>query len=71
MRFVCSRCRGIPKGIADLIKKFCNEVETVNGYCYLGDILDDSISHEAEATAGLRVGLVRFWECGELSLEID
>ena len=35
MHFVCSKCKGIMEGTVDLIKKMCNEVETVNGFCYL------------------------------------
>ena len=37
MHFVCSRGRGIMEGTADSIEKLCDEVETVNGFCYLGD----------------------------------
>ena len=33
MHFVCLKCKGIVKGTVDLIKKLCNEVETVNGFC--------------------------------------
>ena len=33
MHFVCLKC----KGIMDSIKKLCDEVETMNGFCYLGD----------------------------------
>ena len=35
MHFVCSKCIGVIKGTMDPIKKLCNEVETVNGFCYL------------------------------------
>ena len=42
MHFVCSRCRGIMKVIVDFIKKLCNEVWTVNRFCYLGDRLNSS-----------------------------
>ena len=34
-RFVCSRCREMREGMVDLIEKLCDEVETVNGFCYL------------------------------------
>ena len=37
MHFVCSKCRGIMEGTMDLIEKLGNEVETVNGFCYLED----------------------------------
>ena len=42
MHFVCSRCGRIMEGMIDLIEKLCNEVETVNGFCYLGDRLNSS-----------------------------
>ena len=60
--FVCSRCRGI----VDLIKKLCDEVETVNGFCYLGDRLNCSVGCEAAVTAKLRIGWLGFRKCGEL-----
>ena len=40
MHFVCSkkgRCKGIMEGTMDSNEKLCDEVETVNGFCYLGD----------------------------------
>ena len=40
MHFVCSRCKGIMEGTVDSIEKLCNEVETVNGFCNLGDRLN-------------------------------
>ena len=33
------------------IEKLCNEVETVNGFCYLGDRLNVSGGCEAAVTA--------------------
>ena len=64
MHFVRSKC----KGMMDSIKKLCNEVETVNGLCYLGDRLNASGGCEAAVTARVRIGWVRFRECGELLL---
>ena len=66
MHFVCSKCKGIMEGAMDSIEKLCNQVETVNGYCYLGDRLNGSGGCEAVVTARVRIGLVRFRECGEL-----
>ena len=37
MHFICSKCKGIMEGTMDSIEKLCNEVETVNEFCYLGD----------------------------------
>ena len=33
----------------DLITKLCDEVETVNGFCYIGDRLNASVGYEAAA----------------------
>ena len=68
MHFVCSKCKGIMKGTMDSIEKLCDEVETVNGFCYLGDRLNASGGCEAAVAARVRNGWVRFRECGELLL---
>ena len=68
MHFVCSKCKEIMEGTIDSIEKLCDEVETVNGFCYLGDRLNASGGCEAEVTARVRTGWVRFRECGELML---
>ena len=52
----------------DSIEKLCDEVETVNGFCHLGDRLNASGGCEAAVTARVRIGWVRFRECGELLL---
>ena len=44
-------------------------METVNGFCYLWDEQNSSGGCEAAVTARIRIGWVRFRECGEL-LEI-
>ena len=69
MHFVCLKCKGIMEGTMDSIEKLCDEVETVNGFCYLVDILNASGGCEAAVTARVRIGWVRFRECGELLLE--
>ena len=56
------------EGTVDLIKKLCNEVETVNGFCYLGDRLNANGDCEAAVTARVRIGWIRFRECEELLL---
>ena len=63
-RFACSRCKGIIEGMVDLIEKLCDEVETVNGFCYLEDRLNSICGCEATVTERVRIGLVRFRECG-------
>ena len=65
MHFICLKC----KGMVDSVEKLCDEVETVNGFCYLGDRLNASGGCEAAVAARVRIGLVRFRESGELLLE--
>ena len=52
----------------DSIEKLWDEVETVNGFCYLGDRLNASGGYGAAVTARVRISWVRFRECGELLL---
>ena len=63
MHFVCSKCKGIMERTMNSIEKLCDEVETVNGFFYLGDRLNASGGCEAAVTAR-----VRFRKCGELLL---
>ena len=51
MHFVCLKCKGIMEGMVDVIEKLCDEVETVNGFCYLGEGLNRSGGCEATFTA--------------------
>ena len=68
MHFACSKCTGTMEGTAYSIEKLCDEVETVNRFCYLGDRLNASGGCEAAATGRVRIGWVRFRKCGELLL---
>ena len=43
-------------------------METVNGFCYLGDRLNGSDGCEAAVTARVSIGWVRFRECEEVWL---
>ena len=52
----------------DLIKKLCDEVETVNGFCYLGDRPNASGGCEASVIARVRIGWVKFRKYRELLL---
>ena len=58
------------EGIVDLTEKLCDEVETVNGLCFLGDRLNANGGCQAAVTARVRIGWVRFRECGGCCLEI-
>ena len=39
MRFVCLGCVGVMERAVDSIEKLCDEVDAMNGFCYLGDRL--------------------------------
>ena len=54
--------------MVDSIEKLCNEEEAVSGFCYLGDRLNSSDGCEAVVTARIRIGWVRYRECGKLLL---
>ena len=56
------------KGTVDSIEKLCDKVETVNGFCFLGDRLNASGGCEAAVTAKVRIGWVRFRKCGKFLL---
>ena len=69
MHFVCSRSREVMERTVDSIEKLCNEVETVNGFCDLGNRVNSSSGCKAAVTARIRIDWVRFRECRELLLE--
>ena len=52
----------------DSIEKLCDEVETENGFCCFGDRLNASGGYEAAVTARVKIGWIRFRECGKLLL---
>ena len=62
MHFVCLKCKGKMEGTMDSVEKLCDKVETVNGFCYLGDRLNASGGYEVAVTARVRIGWVRFSE---------
>ena len=66
MHFVWSRCKGIMERMVNSIKKLCDEVDTVNGFCYLGDRLNSSGGCDATVIARIRIDWARFRECCEL-----
>ena len=68
MHLIFSKCKGIMEGLVDSIEELCDEVETVNGFCYLGDRLNAGRGCEAAVTARIRIGCARFRESGELLL---
>ena len=64
--FVCGRCKKQADGLVEPVEELCEEVETVRGFCYLGDRVNASGGCEAAVTARARIGWVKFRECGEL-----
>ena len=56
------------KETVNSIEKLYDEVESVNGFCYLGDRPNASGGCEVAVIARVRIGWVRFRECGELLL---
>ena len=58
------------EGMVDLIDKLCNELETIIGFCYLGDRLNASNGCEATVTTKVRIDWVGFREYSELLLGI-
>ena len=35
--FVCGRCKQVDDGLVEPVEELCEKVETVRGFCYLGD----------------------------------
>ena len=65
MGFVCARCGGM----MNLIKKLCDEVETENEFCFLGDRLNASGSCAVTVIVREKIRWVRFNECEKLFLK--
>ena len=51
MHFICSKCKGIMERMVNLIEKLCDEVKTMNEFCYLGERLNASDGCKAAVTA--------------------
>ena len=67
-QFVCRRCEDTGDGKKEPVEVLCDEVETVKGFCYLEDRLNASGGCETAVTARVRIGWMKFRECGELLL---
>ena len=63
---MCGRCKKKGDGLVEVVEELCEEVETVRGFCYLGDRVNASCGCKAAVTARARIGWVMFRECGEL-----
>ena len=67
--FVCELCVDTKEGIVEPGEElsFVDQVDFVKGYCYLGDRWGNaSGGSEAAVTARMRIGWIKFRECGEL-----
>ena len=64
--FVCRRCTNVGSGTEKSVEVLCDEVKTVKGLCYLGDRLNASGGRETATTSRVRIGWMKFRECGEL-----
>ena len=64
--FVRRRCTDVGDGTEKPVEVLCDEVGTVKGFCYLGDRLNASGGCETAATSRVRIGWMKFRECGEL-----
>ena len=64
--FVCRRCAGVGDGAEEPEEVLCDVVETVKGFCYLGDTLNASGGCETAVTSRVRIGWMKLRECGEL-----
>ena len=63
--FVCRRCTDVGN-VGESVEELCDEVETVKRFCYLGGRLNASGGCETAVTSRVRIGWMKFRECGEL-----
>ena len=64
--YVCKRCTDVGGGTEKPVEVLCDEVETVKGFCYLGDRLNASGGYKTPVTSIARIGRMKFSECAEL-----
>ena len=53
--FVCRRYTNVGNGTEEPVKIICDKVETVNGFCYLGDRLNASGGCETSVISRVRI----------------
>ena len=67
--FVCSKCNKATNGVGEMQQKvMCDKVETVKGFCYLGDRLNASEGCRAAVTAKNKKCAEIFRKCAEILL---
>ena len=59
-QFICRRCEDIGDGKEEPVEVLCDEVETVKGFCNLGDRLNASGGCETTVTVRVRIGWMKF-----------
>ena len=64
--FVCRRCTDVADGTEEPVELLRDEVETAKESCHLGDRLNASGGCETAVTSRVRIGWMKFRECGEL-----
>ena len=64
--FVCRRCTDVGDGTKEPVEVLCDKVDTVKGFCYLRDMLNASGGCVSAVTSRVRIGWMKFRECGEL-----
>ena len=67
--FVCRRCTDVGHSTKEPVEVLCDEVETVKGFGYLGGRLNASGGCETAVKSRVRIGWMKFRECGELLRE--
>ena len=63
--FVCRRCTDVGIGTKNPVEVICDEVET-KGFRYFKDRLNASGGCETAVTSKVRIGWMKFRECGVL-----
>ena len=66
--FVCKLCVNTKEGIVEPGEElsFFDQVDFVKSFCYLGDRLNASGGRETAVTARMKIGWIKFRECGIL-----
>ena len=66
---MCGTCKKQADGLVEPVEELCEEVETVRGFCYLGDRVNASGACKAAVTPRARIGkgeVQGMWRVAEL-----
>ena len=64
--FVCTRCTDVGDGTEEPVEVLRDKVDSVKGFCQLGDRLNASGGCKTAVTSRVRIRWIKFKECGEL-----